>query len=603
MMHLQSVFSFNLRWVLLAVIAIILFSSSLHRLYANYNLTHGATEDVSLANGYYEIEKEDHPISHLITAANAQWRSLLKKETHTLAAAADQYRSHRGRHPPPGFAEWFEFAKSRNTVIVEDFFDQIYHDLNPFWGFKPQELRRRVRGYEPRITIRGHKAHLVGRGVWTDTWLSLVKTVEKYLPDLDMPVNTMDESRMVIPWEEINSLLQQERFSRRLADPGQMVSRYMSLTPVSVQSDDQDGFNPRFLGPDDSSLWEMARIGCDPDSPGRNSFIPQIDFANPPPELDNYRRLSYQGYVKNWTQAMDPCDRPELQALHGSFIEPLSILTTHDAFPLFGGSKLPMNNEILIPPAMNWADDNIYTSGETEHGDEDWESKQDVFHWRGSATGGRNRENNWTGFHRHRLIAMLNKTSVQAAEPSRHFVNFRLPDYDYYHLTSGNEGRLPELLGKYADTGFVHLICFPPTDTPYCPHTDPYFTPILGMPMKEEYSYKYLLDLDGNSFSGRYRSFIGSTSLPIKSAIYKEWHDSRLIPWAHFVPMDPTFMDIYGIMEYFVGDGRSEGHDAIARKIAFDGKAWAEKVLRREDMQAYVYRLLLEYARICDDQT
>lgn len=121
--------------------------------------------------------------------------------------------------------------------------------------------------------------------------------------------------------------------------------------------------------------------------------------------------------------------------------------------------------------------------------------------------------------------------------------------------------------------------------------------------MKEQYNYKYLLDLDGNSFSGRYRSFLRSTSLPIKSAIYKEWHDSRIIPWAHFVPIDPTFMDIYGIMEYFFGDGKErKGHDSVARKMAFDGKAWAERVLRREDMQIYVYRLLLEYARLSDDR-
>lgn len=30
------------------------------------------------------------------------------------------------------------------------------------------------------------------------------------------------------------------------------------------------------------------------------------------------------------------------------------------------------------------------------------------------------------------------------------------------------------------------------------------------------------------------------------------------------------------------------------------GREWAERVLRKEDMLAYVYRLLLEYARISD---
>jgi len=148
----------------------------------------------------------------------------------------------------------------------------------------------------------------------------------------------------------------------------------------------------------------------------------------------------------------------------------------------------------------------------------------------------------------------------------------------------------------------MDLLCWPPEGNLHCSYTDPYFEVKGSMPMKAQYTYKYLPDVDGNSFSGRYRGFLLSSSLPIKATIYNEWHDSRLVPWAHFVPMDSTFMDIYGIMEYFVGYPGAESHDSVARKIALDGQSWAAKVLRREDMQIYVYRLLLEYARICDDR-
>jgi hypothetical protein len=143
---------------------------------------------------------------------------------------------------------------------------------------------------------------------------------------------------------------------------------------------------------------------------------------------------------------------------------------------------------------------------------------------------------------------------------------------------------------------FVHLLCFPDTRPPFCDYDDAFYTVKPGMPMGEQYKYKYLPDIDGNSFSGRYRGFLGSTSLPIKATIYEEWHDSRLVAWKHFVPMDNTFVDIYGIMAYFLN-----GHDAAAQKLALEGKRWAEAVLRREDMQIYVFRLLLEYARLCDD--
>jgi hypothetical protein len=40
----------------------------------------------------------------------------------------------------------------------------------------------------------------------------------------------------------------------------------------------------------------------------------------------------------------------------------------------------------------------------------------------------------------------------------------------------------------------------------------------------------------------------------------------------------------------------------VAKDIALGGKEWADRVLRREDMQIYVLRLLLEYARLCSDE-
>ncbi len=93
--------------------------------------------------------------------------------------------------------------------------------------------------------------------------------------------------------------------------------------------------------------------------------------------------------------------------------------------------------------------------------------------------------------------------------------------------------------------------------------------------------------------------------------------------------MDNRFADFYGIMQYFLGyqgddafrregeaeaeaegkggrwagdDGRNrvEGRDEVAGRIAEAGQDWAAKVLRREDMQVYVLRLLLEYARVSD---
>jgi hypothetical protein len=267
---------------------------------------------------------------------------------------------------------------------------------------------------------------------------------------------------------------------------------------------------------------------------------------------------------------------------------------------MFGGSKLPTNNEILLPAPMYWSGEERFSGG-NDHG-EPWVDKLDKVIWRGVATGGRNKPNNWRGFQRHRFIAMTNSTQITQAENWEAIPqNWALPSRQY-NLAAQQEHRLGEWTGTWADTGFVDRMCHEKN----CSYVAPYFNVTPGVKMGEQFKRKYLPDIDGNSFSGRYRGFLMSTSLPIKATIFKEWHDSRLMPWVHFVPMDNRFQDFYGIMEYFVGyEGKEikvEGHDAAAEKIAMAGQAWANKVLRKEDMQIYVLRLLLEYARIGDDR-
>ena len=285
-------------------------------------------------------------------------------------------------------------------------------------------------------------------------------------------------------------------------------------------------------------------------------------------------------------------------------IDPLSVSSTHVFSPMFGGSKLPTNNEILLPAPMYWNNEERYTGG-NNHGDK-WENKKDKVIWRGVATGGRNKESNWRGFQRHRFVAMTNATQVSGAESWELIPqNFALPPTQY-NLAAQQENQLGAWMASWSDTGFVDLNCEPQEPNGTCKYTSPYFDVISGVKMAAQFDAKYLPDIDGNSFSGRYRGFLMSTSLPIKATIFKEWHDSRLIPWKHFVPMDNRLLDFWGIMQYFIGyEGKNTkiaGHDKEAEKIALEGQEWANRVLRTEDMQIYTLRLLLEYARLSDDR-
>ncbi|TGJ81259.1 hypothetical protein E0Z10_g7504 [Xylaria hypoxylon] len=511
----------------------------------------------------------DHPIDELIRVADKTFKEVLAKESTTLPQAAKAYRERRGRHPPPGFDKWFQFAQEHDAIIVEDFFDRIYHDLNPFWGLDPKVIRKESWDFEMTINIRNHNATAQSDWFWTQIWLKMFKTIEHLLPDMDVALNAMDEPRLVVPWEEVATHMQKADHTRKLAPVDKVISTFQDLPDPKV------GYKKPTTR---KKHWEETK------------------WAMP---------HQYQGYVSNFSLSTEFCHQPDLQGLEGIFIHPLSTRSTQVLFPLFGGSKLATNNEILLPAPMYWNEEERFTGGDY-HGSE-WEEKFGPLIWRGVATGGLNQESNWRGFQRHRFVAMNNGSKLALAEAEiEPLVNFELPAASY-DIMASKEKRLGEWISEWSDVGFTNLMCDPeyepkPEDGA-CPYTDGHFGVIDGVDLADQFTYKYLPDIDGNSFSGRYLGFLRSTGVPIKSTMWHEWHDSRLIAWKHFVPMDNRFADFYGIMEYFLGYGKvRRGHDDAAKKIAMDGKAWAESVLRKEDMQIYVLRLLLEYARVSDER-
>lgn len=549
----------------------------------------------------------DHPIGYLARGARLQLDELLAKETTNLTSAAEAYRQRRGRQPPPDFDRWFAFAQKHDALIIEDLFDRIYEDLNPFWGVNAKDIREPANGFLHKISVRNGQTTMRTDDYerpWMKLWKDLVSSIAHELPDVDLPMNVMDESRVIVPWKNVEEYMGIERQGKKVVPDSELVSEFQSLD--HLDSEVQAG--PEFEGV--GWYWFKVVSGCPRGSDAWRAEVTHVeDFRTRPPLTGERPDRSYEGYVSNWTTAKSACDNADLRNVHGTFVEPVSQSTTTQLFPIFGGSKLSVNNDILLPAAMYWAEGSAYSS-KNYHGPQ-WAEKKDTMVWRGGATGGRNTKDNWTRFQRHRFVSMVNGSKVGDAvtHPSS-ALNFILPPNGAYKLATQPPTSDPESMGhwveSWSDVAFTGLNCFPVVpgkdSKKRCPYTEQYFSAVDKISMHDQFASKYLPDIDGNSFSGRYRAFLASTSVPIKATIYDEWHDSRLIPWKHFVPMDNTFADIYGIMEYFVGTDTEPGHDVVAQQIALEGKAWAERVLRKEDMQLYVFRLLLEYARLCDDR-
>ncbi|KAF7554816.1 hypothetical protein G7046_g6715 [Stylonectria norvegica] len=565
---------------------------------ANYILwANSAAWDNSNTHTYAPLTfGNKHPIKKLMIDARARHDALLKKQSHDIFDASARYRARRGRHPPPGFDEWVKAAVKSDAVIVEDYFDRIYKDLTPFWALDPETIRMRANGWYHSVKVRDGKAtaegNVEGLVRWLRLWTELVGEFASHLPDVDMPINYMDEPRLLVPFDDIAKLVEEAQSRRTIVPIDNVTTTYKGLADVDAAA--HEPYNPVWLNVD-SNYWNLAQLTCGPDSPARNTE--QLhDLVTAPVEYPTDWAPEYasKGYIKNWTAAMDPCLQPHLRYLHGTFVEPLSQSTAQELIPMFGGSKLPMNNEILIPGAMYLTENEFYSGGE-DHGPA-WPLKKDGIVWRGDANGGRSKPSQWQHFQRHRLIEMLNGTVVSNIEHNgTEAQTFRLPSADLYRSTRRTFKQLGDWLTGFSNCGFVHLLCSPGE----CAHLDPYYSELEPMPMSEQYQFKFLPDADGNSFSARFRGFMRSTSTPLKATVYAEWHDDRLIPWLHFVPLDNTFQDLYSVLEYF-SDAGGPG-DAAARYIAERGQEWSEKVLRRADMRLYTWRLLLEWARVCDD--
>jgi hypothetical protein len=78
----------------------------------------------------------------------------------------------------------------------------------------------------------------------------------------------------------------------------------------------------------------------------------------------------------------------------------------------------------------------------------------------------------------------------------------------------------------------------------------------------------------------------------VSLALFGEWHEEWLKPWVHYVPLSVRGEEHLESFRYF----SSEEDDKVqAKQIADDWRVWARQVLRHMDMEAWLFRLLLEY--------
>ena len=351
-------------------------------------------------------------------------------------------------------------------------------------------------------------------------------------------------------------------------------------------------------------------------------------------------------------------------------------------FPIFSPAKAAGYLDIRIPSHYYYAQTRRYTYGwdpvnlelkATDHMETPWEMKSDKVFWRGASTGGGSSPAGFAAnYQRHRSVIVhrgmhtflltgrlsfrfVRMTSDES--PTNRTVVFADPpgsdDYVYTQVPSRALNR------EMMDVAFVKVV-----DASNYPGgvgaliTDHRFDEG-GVNLGDHWRHKYLVDIDGMGYSGRFFSFLESDSAVLKATVYREFFEGWIQPWCvllhktaaqhamlinvfvrlHYIPLSASYQEIYNIHSFFSGATKSTlkaansttlyassakrrpiDGDRRLRRIARAGKQWKRTLGRRVDMEgeshlvscnflsltdphfsAYVYRLVLEYVRVSSD--
>ena len=573
---------------------------------------------VFLAQGVFWFRKQpgyygSHPIQALITHAEEEHATYLTNAatSKTLGHAAKEYRRRYSNDPPPRFDRWFQYATERSSLVIDDF-DNMYADLSPFWSLSPGDIR--LRAWESisnpwnnigGVLVRKGKAQLVGHPPESHRWMlegfiNMTKPFVRWLPDMDIPLNLNDEPRSAMVWREVQDRLAIARGHTQLPprDNGDFEADRQWM-PVPGELIEESRYRE---GSFHDSFFRYGVVGCHTSTRARRERHWNLRYGC----AQCLAEHTQFHFVSDWAAAADPCHQPDFADNYGLHSSPSTFKGTNELMPVFSQSKAYGYNDILYPSPWNWVERTKYAPN-TSYPDPAFSSKETKLFWRGGTSEGMSAGSGaWKGMARQRLLHMFNN----ATEDERSLL--LLPATTPDPTVPAGEGQMyrfqelaPSALHEQlsADVYIVRNIDRCAGRDCLAQHAEFHPEYSEAVDFQENWRFKYLVDLDGAGFSGRFLPFLQSRSVPFKASLAREWWEPRVTAWLHFVPMDIRLTEVWSLLAYFMGWREQEGgrgerrwliapHEREAEKIANAGREWAGKVLRKEDMEIYLFRLL-----------
>ncbi|KAI0975555.1 hypothetical protein F4678DRAFT_274518 [Xylaria arbuscula] len=488
-----------------------------------------------------DIEK--HPVEMLIREANVNFERLLRNQSNTFPAAYAEYQRRYGFDPPRGFEDWYKFAQSHESPIIDEF-DIITEGIAPFFRLSGKEVLEAISlvydepGHDLwQCTMSGRpaKTQCIQYEGENDIWTEYVfDRITERIPatlNLNFLHNNLDEPSVLIP-----------PLSQKPAKP--------IITDLQGQH-----------------AGDILTKYC--------SFRKRRTSAKQASPLETYGLP----FVTDHKSALDVCAHPEYNEMHGLLTSPSSLYLIEALVPVLSTGAPTVMGDILIP---SWA--YVYDprfSYQEDH-DVDWEKKWNNLYWAGSTTGGLGHPGQWQNLQRHRFVELAQ--------------NLKHRSFLYLREKGGVISRVASsfLNGRLYDVTFTSVV---QCETKACKEQRQYFVTKPWASGDQPYRSRLVFDVDGNGISGRYYKLLASKSLPLKQTIIREWHDERLLPWVHYIPVSQSLEELPELVFYLTS---TENGQKRAKEIADNGHRWYSQALREVDVVIYMYRLFLELQRLQD---
>ncbi|KAF7980094.1 hypothetical protein HWV62_39906 [Athelia sp. TMB] len=517
-----------------------------------------------------------HPLFALIEAGHAEWAAKVGRQSRTFKEAVKEYRRRHGRAPPRGFDEWWDYCQT-HAVQLPDEYDQIYRDLEPFWGMDPREMRKLQAEHESHVdsyTIGkdrtadpisllktsfsdGSSANAIKMfGEQSEDMISTIRAVQQHIPPFRAVFSPHDNPNLLTDWEVKNMLIE-------AAAAG---TRESPFSHTRAHANAHADVDPTHVPEAKVSGWLAA---CSPHSPARTT---PFDLDTPPAPHN-------KTFVHDHVKVMDPCAHPSILHHTGQFLSAGYGTAVERRFvPQFSFSSTHLHHDIVVGAPNAWVADT------DPREDVPWAEKvEERLMWRGSTTGmWADVDTRWRSQQRVRLVQLTNERFGNLSVlPPRETREEKIGAPEAWAAARVNPAMMDVVFAGEPNS-CEDATC--DVMRAMLPFREP-------MGKAEAGLYKYVFDVDGNGWSSRYKRLLVSRSLIFKATAFPEWFAGRIQEYVHYIPIQMDYSDLHDAFIFFRGDLKGDfGHDDLAKNIAEQGREWALNFWRLEDLTAYNFR-------------